>query len=197
MNINLSSTIHDLKNSLARILECPDQPSLVEIEAIRKIALNACSTLTSLLQIQSLSDDSMTLNKEYLEIDRFMREVYLDAKPFCKHPCHLVGSSPQDLFMIDRLLITQVLVNAVQNADRHTQTEVCISYRLNNDGDLVMEVKDNGPGFPDSLISNIKNQDEAMWFGIALGREIVRRHGGELCLKNNSGGIFSLRLTAA
>ena len=196
MNINLSSTIHDLKNSLARIMECSDQPSSEEIETVRSIARTACSTLTSLLQIEYLRDNTLILNKEYLDVDSFMRDVYVDAKPYCKHPCHLIGASPEQLFMIDRLLITQVLINAVQNADRYTKTQISISYRITNDGDLEIDVIDDGPGFPDSLISGGNRKVDGTLNGIDLGREIVSRHGGELCLKNKSGGIFSLRLYA-
>jgi K+-sensing histidine kinase KdpD len=195
MNINLSSTIHDLKNSLARIMECSDQPSNEEIETIRNIARTACSTLTSLLQIEYLRENTLILNKEYLDVDSFMRDVYVDAKPYCKHPFHLTGATPEQLFMIDRLLITQVLINAVQNADRYTNTEISISYRLSNDGNLEIDVIDDGPGFPDSMIFGDNGKVDGGWNGIALGREIVSRHGGELCLHNKSGGVFSLKLS--
>lgn len=197
MNINLSSTIHDLKNSLARIIACPDQPTTEEIQTVRNIARSACTTLTSLLQMAYLRDNTLHINKEYLDIDRFMRDVYVDAKAFCKHPCHLTGATSAALFMIDRLLITQVLVNAVQNADRYTRTETSISYRLTEAGDLEIDVIDDGPGFPDSLISGGSGKADGSWSGIALGREIATRHGGALCLHNKSGGVFSLRLSAA
>ena len=94
MNINLSSTIHDLKNALFRITECPDQPSPEQVENIRTIARNACATLTNLLQMQRLDDDTLTLNKELLDVDGFMQEVWVDAKAFCKHRCELEAPLP-------------------------------------------------------------------------------------------------------
>ena len=194
MNLNLSSTIHDLKNALARIAECPDQPSAAQVAAMRDIARNACATLTNLLQMQRLEDDALTLNKELLDVDGFMQEVWVDAKAFCKHRCELEGGAAGELFMLDRVLITQVLVNAVQNADRYAATRIVLHYCMDVQGRLVIEVRDDGPGFPEWVLQGGAGKADGTGVGLALGKAIVARHEGALSLGNDRGGVFRLEL---
>jgi len=196
MNLNLSSTIHDLKNALFRITECPDRPTLEEVARMRDIARQACATLTNLLQMQRLEDDALLLNKELLDVEGFMQEVWVDAKAFCKHRCELEGGAPGELFMLDRVLITQVLINAVQNADRYANTRIVLRYQIDEQGRLVIDVHDDGPGFPDWVLQGGAGKADGTGVGLALGKAIVARHGGWVALGNDSGGVFRLELLA-
>ena len=196
MNLNLSSTIHDLKNALFRITECPDRPSPEEVARVRDIALQACATLTNLLQMQRLEDDALLLNKELLDVDGFMQEVWVDAKAFCRHRCELEGGAPGELFMLDRVLITQVLINAVQNADRYAIARIVLRYQIDGQGRLVIDVHDDGPGFPDWVLQGRPGKADGSGVGLALGKAIVARHGGWVTLVNECGGVFRLELLA-
>ena len=96
--------------------------------------------------------------------------------------------------MLDRVLITQVLVNAVQNADRYARQKIVLRYGVDAQGRLVIEVQDDGPGFPDWVLQGAPGKADGTGVGLALGKAIVARHGGSVFLDVHRGSIFRIAL---
>lgn len=101
------------------------------------------------------------------------------------------------LAKMDTGLITQVIINLVNNAVKHTQdgSEICVSSR-ETDGFVSITVSDNGPGIPDEQKSHIfelfytgrstiSDGRRGMGLGLALCRSIVEAHGGTISLTDN------------
>ena len=70
-------------------------------------------------------------------------------------------------------------------------------------GDVIISVRDNGPGIPDSIKEKIfqpffttKPTGEGTGLGLSLSYDIVKAHGGELKVetKRNEGTTFSIRI---
>jgi signal transduction histidine kinase len=105
--------------------------------------------------------------------------------------------------------IEQAVRNLLENAERHARSAVAVS--LSNDGgDLVLEVADDGPGVPvearERIFDRFVRLDEARardgggaGLGLAITREIVVAHGGEVSVADAPGGgaRFVIRLPKA
>lgn len=110
-----------------------------------------------------------------------------------------VTSADLPTAMVDPLLMQQVLVNLVGNAIKfagakgpHPQVHVCAERAS---GRLVVEVRDNGPGFaPDrakELFQPFKRLHgaavEGYGIGLTIVRRIVERHGGAVWAEGRPG----------
>jgi nitrogen fixation/metabolism regulation signal transduction histidine kinase len=57
---------------------------------------------------------------------------------------------------------------------------------------LVLELQDNGPGFPDSVLNNpfepyVTSKSNGSGLGLAICRKIVSEHDGRIALSNQPG----------
>jgi two-component system sensor histidine kinase HupT/HoxJ len=97
-------------------------------------------------------------------------------------------------------VISNVVVNAVQAAEKRADARVVLRSRL-EDGLLVIEVDDNGEGIPAEAVSRIFDpffslkEDGGTGLGLAISRRIAREHGGELSAENLVGGGARFRFT--
>jgi signal transduction histidine kinase len=96
--------------------------------------------------------------------------------------------------------LKQVLINVIGNAVKYSSpnSRVLIKYRHLKSGSLTIIIKDNGIGIPAAEMkslfsdfyraSNAKAANiEGSGFGLALSREIMRQHGGDLRLRSTVG----------
>ena len=120
--------------------------------------------------------------------------------------------SPSELLLVhvDAGLILQLLVNLLNNAVEHTPSGSAIRVSSVKEGDHVLvSVADDGPGVPDEDKERIfdmfytgsdpvSDGRRSLGFGLALCRTIVRAHGGDIHVSDNSphGSVFSFTLPA-
>ena len=125
---------------------------------------------------------------------------------------HLVVQHGADVLTarMDTQLITQVLINLVNNAVKNTQTGSEIRISSEKAGDFIyVHVEDNGPGIPDSMKPHIfemfytgqngvSDGRRGIGLGLALCRSIVEAHGGTITLTDNqpAGCCFTFSLPA-
>ena len=100
-------------------------------------------------------------------------------------------------------LIEQVLINLYSNAVwalRGTEQPCLeVSARINREGRVVMEVKDNGPGILPAVIDKIfipffTTRKGGSGIGLAVSRQIMRLHNGNIAVTSTPGEstVFSL-----
>ena len=111
---------------------------------------------------------------------------------------------------MDARLITQVLINLINNAIKNTQTGSEIRITSEQAGsEILFHVQDNGPGIPDSMKphifemfytgqNDISDGRRGVGLGLALCKAIVEAHGGKIFLTDNipSGCCFTFSLPA-
>lgn len=102
----------------------------------------------------------------------------------------------------DEALIRLALANAVHNACRHANETVRLS-ACAEDGRLMLEVRDDGPGYPPSMLEHAEATAPTGHGGTGLGLYLARKiaglhqlHGrcGEVALANRDGACFTMRL---
>ncbi|MER5885499.1 HAMP domain-containing sensor histidine kinase [Streptomyces sp. NPDC001941] len=107
--------------------------------------------------------------------------------------------------VVDPRRVDVVLANLVGNALRHGGTPVRVTARTEGE-DLVVEVRDSGPGIPDDVLPHVfdrfykadaaRKRSEGSGLGLAIAQENARLHGGSLTAANAPGGgaVFTVRL---
>ncbi|WP_246059453.1 sensor histidine kinase [Herbidospora galbida] len=105
----------------------------------------------------------------------------------------------------DRLRISRVLVNLLDNAERHTASQISVTVRAEN-GTAVMEVLDDGDGVAvadrERVFERFTRLDAARdrdsggtGLGLAIAREIAQAHAGTLTIEDSDRGArFVLRI---
>lgn len=99
------------------------------------------------------------------------------------------------------LNLTRNAVDAMREGRRSGQRRIAISTMPADDGGVVCEVRDTGPGIAQSLADSIfhpfvTTKVDGLGVGLAISRTIVEAHGGELTYRDNpdGGAIFSVSL---
>lgn len=93
--------------------------------------------------------------------------------------------------------VANVVRNAIEAAGHGARVRLGIE-RLGADGVAIM-VEDNGPGVAPELAERIfepffTTRARGTGLGLAVLREIVRAHGGEVAVRPGAGGCFTIRL---
>jgi two-component system sensor kinase FixL len=111
------------------------------------------------------------------------------------------------MMFADRIQVQQVLVNLLRNAtdalraaDRE-QREITIASRPAEDDMIEFEVRDTGPGLPESVLKHLYTRfvttksEGGMGIGLSISRRIVEAHGGVLIAENRAEGGACFRFT--
>jgi len=150
-----------------------------------------------LLDLSRLDAD-VPPRSEPIELGELVRAVAAEFRPppeFEPAPCWALGD-PDGVARIVRLL--------VDNAFRHGSGRVELRTERRG-GVVVVRVTDDGPGVPaserDAIFERFRRGDATatpgFGLGLAIGRELARRMGGELAAEEGPGGRFALALPAA
>jgi two-component system sensor histidine kinase KdpD len=107
---------------------------------------------------------------------------------------------PDDLPLvsIDLVLMTQVLVNLLDNAHKYAPAESTIEVSATTDNDwLSLEVADRGPGVPEHDLKRVFDKFYRIpipegaggtGLGLSICKGIVEAHGGRISAENRTGG---------
>jgi PAS domain S-box-containing protein len=111
---------------------------------------------------------------------------------------------------VDDVQIEQVIINliknsidALKNLPQKTQRQLTIQTQLNNDNDIEIKVKDNGPGIDEAqqqkiLMPFYTTKSDGMGMGLSISRSLVEAHNGVLHFnsKPEKGTTFYFTLPA-
>jgi signal transduction histidine kinase len=95
--------------------------------------------------------------------------------------------------------LTQLLWNILQNAVTHSKGDVALSAALEGTS-VKLVVKDNGAGIPPELLPRVfergvSGSENGSGIGLALCRDIARRHGGDIVIESELGAGTSVTIT--
>jgi PAS domain S-box-containing protein len=128
-----------------------------------------------------------------------------------RHAVELVTELAADLpaILADAIQIEQVLVNLARNAIEaidaadSRERRVLIRTAVAEDGYLVAQVEDTGPGLSDAALARVfepffTTKAEGMGIGLSISQSIAEAHGGRLSAARGPGGgaCFTLELPA-
>jgi two-component system, LuxR family, sensor kinase FixL len=187
-------TTEELKDLLADIVADGHRAREV-IEGIRNMVRKR-KTTRSLVRVNEIIRDLLRIVKA----DALTRKVALTTEIDSK-----AGS-----VMADRVQLLQVLLNLTLNAfeamsvNHPDARQLIITGGRNGDGEIVVSLRDSGPGFPSGIVDQLfepffSTKAEGTGMGLAIAHSIIEAHGGTLSGKNcdDGGACFTVRLPAA
>jgi signal transduction histidine kinase len=216
----IASTVHDMKNSLASVMQAhgqwlqrlpAEQRNTPERGVIEYEFAHLNGMMVQMLGLYKLGVNQLPLRPDYHELDDFIEsqlashaevlasrsiQASYDVDPFCP------------LGFFDRELIGSVVANIVTNAIRFARQAIVVKVREEN-GEWVISVNDDGPGYPPQLldeqsayIQGINSVSGSTGLGLYFAARIAERHArngvvGRIVLANGGelgGGLFSLYL---
>lgn len=108
---------------------------------------------------------------------------------------------------LDSDRMTQVIVNLIGNALRHTQEQGLVEIKVESDKDIFIKVEDTGPGIPADALPFIfdrfykrdpsRNRNEGgTGLGLSIAKGFVEAHGGVISVASEvgKGTIFTIFL---
>ena len=140
------------------------------------------------------------------EVQQFLTRMIRLSLPEMRTPIINLSIQPDDLLLYaDENLISQVVLNLLKNALHASQNgEAILIKAYNNDeGQVMIEICDNGCGIPDEIVPHIfipffTTKESGSGIGLSIARQIMRLHGGSLSLIRNTTNFRTVfRLTFA
>ena len=151
-------------------------------------------------------DEGRPLDRAPVDVAELAAKVVDDARVVEDgHPLHLDAPSPV-VVDGDANRLTQVLVNLVANAQRHTPAGTDVTVRVGRDGTTALiEVVDHGPGLTpeeaEQVFERFYRADPSRsraqggsGLGLAIVDAVVRAHGGTATVDATPGGGATFRV---
>ena len=210
-----NSISHELRIPVATIMGASDSllnsphPGNVQSALFNEIftaTLRLNRLIENLLNMSRLESGQISVRLDWYDMNDLVNKVAEDLKDELKSFSLLV-SIPDEmpLVKIDYGLMEQVLYNLIFNATQYapvnSNIDLCI---LHDNGEVIIQVKDHGPGFPEEVMGNVFKKffrvDTSKTGGLGLGLSIVKgfveAHKGTVTVGNrkNGGSEFTIRI---
>lgn len=163
----------------------------------------------NLLSVTKVGDSGVKLNKTDVVLEEMIDAVLVRFKK--RYPKQLVHVEIPDDFVsipMDAVLITQVIVNMLENAVQHAKgmTKLGLFVTI-EDGRAIFKIIDDGCGISKERIGTIfsgyyastdvpvDNQKHCMGIGLSVCASVIKAHGGEISAENLKEGGCCFRFT--
>jgi PAS domain S-box-containing protein len=220
----LATLAHELRNPLAPIyngLSLLRQANVAPRDRERVHAMldrqinHVIRLVDDLLDVSRITLGKIELKRERITLQTVVHGAVEMSSPIIESAGHrlklLLPAEPL-LLDGDPVRLTQALSNLLNNAAKHTRArdEITLSARA-LDGQLVISVRDNGPGIPADMLERVFDMfvqldrvDGVPMAGLGIGLTMVRMlvtlHGGEVEARSEGtgkGSEFIVRLPLA
>jgi signal transduction histidine kinase len=204
-----SDVAHDLRTPLNRLRQrlersarqADDPAHRAEIEGALRDVDAILVTFAALLRISEVEAGARRAAFKPVDLQALARAVAEDFAPAAEDTGHRLAftDGPPVWIEGDAELLTQMTVNLVENALRHTPPGCTV--RLSVDGaagEPVLTVSDDGPGVPDAERARLfdpfyrlerSRSTTGSGLGLALVQAVARLHRGEASLADASPGL--------
>lgn len=221
MRANLLRAVsHDIRTPLTGIIgnsesylemekELTDEEKRSIIENIENDANWLLNMVENLLTVTRINNETSRVNKTLEAVDEVVSSAIVRFKKRFPEASVKV-TLPDDLVMVmmDAMLIEQVLINILQNAQTHSNSVKPLEVTVKeNESDVIFSVKDYGIGIDPSRLESIFDGEGAyrkesstdgskgMGIGLSICKTIVSAHGGKIKAENHGHGTtFSFSL---
>ncbi|HEY5210492.1 MAG TPA: HAMP domain-containing sensor histidine kinase [Stellaceae bacterium] len=201
---------HDLKNILGVVRLLSDRLANSEVPEVQRVMPNLIGAIDRAV---ALCVGTLGYTREGaapLKLEEFpLRPLVAELTPVIENGVHddphrLVDEVPPDLTIrADRDQLFRVLLNLARNAVQSGARRVVISAHC-EERRVVIAIADDGPGLAPKARDNLfrpfagSARPGGMGLGLAIAREILRAHGGDITLGHSDaeGTLFRLSLPA-
>ena len=216
----LASSVHDMKNSLGVLIDqlddiadsvqSTDAALAKQLSGLKHQSKRVNNQLVQLLALFKIRNDQYLLNIQSVQLIQFFNETLIaHREQFAERGISLQVDVANDLDgYFDPHLVSGVINNVMNNAYKYANDKVAVSAYRELDW-LVIEIKDNGPGYPPELLirsassqTGIDPQSGSTGLGLYFSDEVAKLHvnrgrQGYIVLNNvglDGGGCFRIYL---
>ena len=163
----------------------------------------------NLLSVTRMQEGKVNLKKESVVLEELLDSVLVRfQKRYPKQDIEL--EIPDDFISIpmDSVLITQVIVNMLENSVHHARGMTRLMLRVHTEDEkAVFEIIDDGCGIPKDRLDHLftgyyerkdipsDNQKHNMGIGLTVCASVINAHGGEISAENLPEGGCCFRFT--
>ncbi|WP_374381664.1 ATP-binding protein [Dongia sp.] len=184
-----------------QIAELPSKGRAVEYaDDIQTSASHLLTMINDILDLSKIESGRLNLNEEEISVEMLCEPILrLGRERALAADLTLASDIAPNLplVLVDQKLVRQILLNLLSNAIKFTPGGGAIVLRaaMSTDGDLLIEVEDNGIGIPEKDIERVLEpfvqveSHRARRFGgtglgLALSRRLIELHDGRLTLSS-------------
>lgn len=196
----LTGIIGDCDLILQRHVTRPEEQDELLMD-IREQSMWLTRTMENILSMTKIESGADFISRREEVVEDLVYEAESHVSGLREHR-RFQDSMPEEVLIadVDARLIVQVLVNLLDNAVKHTKENGLIRLNVSyQDGRAYFVVEDNGPGIEPgqeetifgefvSLAGRGPDQKHGMGLGLAICREVVKAHGGEIRAENRPEG---------
>ncbi len=188
----------------------PEKERKRHLQNILRLGQNLNELLTEVLHLGKIETGKYQPLLEPLDVPHIVEEIIKNFEP--NYPDHIIQFNydprPFPVLMLDKIVLRHVVQNLVSNALKysppHTRVDIMLQYA---EGQLVLEVCDQGIGIPKSELPHIfqpfhraRNAQliEGTGLGLAITQRLVTLCGGSIQVQSEEGegSCFTVRLPA-
>lgn len=220
-NLVLANTVHDVKNSLGlinneieEIVQAIEESAPEQAKQLQRIRLEAArinNDLMHMLGMYRVHKGTLSVSLAESMVADLLEEVssrYQSTLKSLGVEIVIDADDPDMMWFFDPFLIEGILHNVITNAIRYTRSKLTLRAAI-EDNWLVIEVRDDGDGYPDAMLHCLDDPIEtdmdfnqgSSGLGIYFSSEIAKKHvngdrQGLVQLSNapEGGAVFTLRL---
>lgn len=209
----ISVATHELKTPLTsiklfsqilrkRVVELQDNQLADLILRIDGQADKLINLVRNLLDATKLESGKITFKKDNFSLNNLIKEVTKDIKTIDSKHQILVEGKVKERIQADKYRISQVLMNLLTNALRHSPDSEKIIIRATpvSKSEVLVSVQDFGEGIPKYKQAHLferfyqahangegKEQFLGTGLGLYISSEIVKSHGGKIWMESQAG----------
>jgi len=206
----LNSISHDLRTPLVSVTgvlsSLKEEGTHLSDHARRELLESACSEaerlnrfVGNLLDMTRIEAGAIRLNVELCDVQDLVGcALAATEQRLGNRSVEIRLADDVPLVSMDLVLMTQVLVNLLDNAHKYASAESSIEISASTDnGWLLLEVSDRGPGVPEQDLKRVFDKFYRIpipegaggtGLGLSICKGIVEAHGGKIIAENRTGG---------
>src|ERR687891_561143 len=176
-----------------------------DIEIILRNAKRLERLSSDVLETARIESQSLRLNKEKFSLKEVIFGLVRDAENRIVDRDIAIRYNPKKDIVVyaDKGRISEVISNILDNAIKFTHNgNVTISVDINNNGEVIVVIRDEGTGIDDEISSRLftkfaTKSEKGTGLGLYISKSIVEAHGGKIWAKNNiddKGATFGFSL---
>jgi CheY-like chemotaxis protein len=201
---------HDFNNLLCSILGnaellsldgCDDLKHQRRVKSIRNSASRGVELTRKLAGFGAVE----AIHPTSIDVGEVLREDFARFRSTLPATMEFVVDIPsKTMFFAERSSVQQVVAELLCNAREFSKPmgKIRIEIRRDEDGNGILRVSDNGPGFPDSLDQSdlvkafVSTEKPGKGIGLAFVNARLQAHGGHVRLFNDRGAVAKCHFPA-
>lgn len=192
-----------LRGNLETLLDGETLPTQAVISSLHDEVIRMSRLVTDLQELTLVEAGKLKLNLGPTNLKQLMQQIAttvgFEAEARGINLICDVDIAPQEEVVLDKDRITQVIMNLLTNALKHTPSGGTVSLEARHIGEgLKFAVQDTGTGIPEEHLPHIFNRfyradksrsraEGGVGLGLAIAKGFVEAHGGRIWVESNPG----------